>query len=218
MVVIASEFKKEIFATQPSSQAISEKGKKHNIVCIGVTGHRRLKNVQFLQKSVKKALFMIEDILKIKMENTIFTYHVISPLAEGADRLVVKEAMEWHVLDSSNNFFLDVVLPLSKEDYIRDFESTESKDEFELLFCKAHSIVTLGTTTSRNIAYENVGRYVVDNCDFLIAIWNGKPASGQGGTGDIVEYARKINRPILWINSEIGSVKKENIEFFAKKY
>jgi uncharacterized phage-like protein YoqJ len=39
-------------------------------------------------------------------------------------------------------------------------------------------------------------QWMVDNCDKLIAIWDGTP----GGTGNCVEYAKSKNREIVFIN------------------
>lgn len=118
--------------------------KKLAFVRIGVTGHRKLKNVRLLQESVQKVLSLIDDILKENLKNTPYDFHIISPLAEGADRLVVKEVMEWHASDSLDKPSLSISLPLPKEDYIKDFESAASKDEFEVLLSRALSIHTLG--------------------------------------------------------------------------
>jgi hypothetical protein len=46
-------------------------------------------------------------------------------------------------------------------------------------------------------AYRRVGHYVVDHCDLLIAIWDGQPARGRGGTADIVQYALDRHRRVL---------------------
>lgn len=86
---------------------------------------------------------------------------------------------------------LDVVLPLEKGDYLQDFETSESKAEFEELLSRARRVKQLPPTASRNEAYAQVGRYVVDHCDVLFALWDGKPAAGQGGTAEIVRYARE---------------------------
>jgi hypothetical protein len=32
---------------------------------------------------------------------------------------------------------------------------------------------------------------VVNQVEHLVAVWNGLPAAGVGGTGDVVAYARK---------------------------
>lgn len=54
----------------------------------------------------------------------------------------------------------------------------------------------------RNDGYLAVGRRVVDSSEILIAIWNGKPAMGRGGTGDIVKHAVATGHLVFWINSQ----------------
>jgi hypothetical protein len=49
----------------------------------------------------------------------------------------------------------------------------------------------------RRDAYAHAGRYIVDHCDVLIAVWDGAPSRGRGGTAEIVQYALERNRPIL---------------------
>ncbi len=172
-------------------------------VRIGVTGHRMLASEQLIRESVKSVLGKLDKMLSIP-----HTFVTLSPLAEGADRLVAKEVLEWQA--SEDNPGLEAVLPLPVDDYIRDFASKESKDEFRWFLAKAKSVLSLREATTREAAYENVGHYVVDNCDFLIAIWNGRPSKGQGGTAEIVENARRVGRHIFWINSYDGSIKEEN--------
>jgi hypothetical protein len=43
---------------------------------------------------------------------------------------------------------------------------------------------------------------VADQCDALVAVWDGQPARGRGGTADIVAYARKKRRPLAWIKMQ----------------
>ena len=44
------------------------------------------------------------------------------------------------------------------------------------------------------------GRLLVERSDRLIAVWDGLPARGPGGTADVVAYARALSRPVtvLW--------------------
>lgn len=49
-------------------------------------------------------------------------------------------------------------------------------------------------------AYMAAGKYIVENCELLIAVWNGQPAKGLGGTGDVVAYALSRRIPVLHIN------------------
>jgi len=179
-------------------------------VRIGVTGHRKLENEGLIRDSIKKVLNRIDDILKNILKKNLkhnpYSFTVISPLAEGADRIVAREVMGWNT--EGRKALLEAVLPLPEEDYMNDFETPDSKAEFKNFLKKARNVRFLEKAESRKAAYENVGRYVVDNCHFLIAIWNGKPAAGKGGTAEIVEHAMKAQRFVFWIHSEDGSIKE----------
>jgi hypothetical protein len=173
-------------------------------VVIGVTGHRKLENQPALTEAIRSAIQNINEILP-HISSTRVSLCVLSPLAEGADRLAVKEVLK--VPDST----LEVVLPLDKNDYIQDFQSSQSKKEFGKLLAQASRVTTIPTKNDRNEAYEQVGHYVVDNCDVLIALWNGKPDAGQGGTEEIVKYARLVKCPLIWIHTDMpGTVTIEH--------
>jgi hypothetical protein len=171
-----------------------EKEKANDFV-IGVTGHRKFDNQVALTGAIKSSLDIIREMAPLS-PGTPGSLVILSPLAEGADRLVVHEALR------IPGTVLEVALPMERVDYMRDFETDESKREFEELLMQAISIKTLPATGSRVHAYEQVGRYVVDRCDVLIAIWDGKPSTGRGGTQEIVQYARDNHRPLVWIHAE----------------
>lgn len=162
---------------------------------IGVTGHRKLGNQPALTEAVHSALKNIEQFIP-PLRSTPRLFCVLSALAEGADRLVATEVLK---LPGAS---LEVVLPLERDGYKKDFKTAASKKEFEALLKKAKNVRVLPSVSSRNESYERAGRYVVDHCDILIALWDGKPAGGRGGTQEIVEYARKTGRPLVWINTE----------------
>jgi hypothetical protein len=174
-------------------------------VRIGVTGHRTLASEQLIRESIKSVMGKLEEMLRLIPH----TFMAVSPLAEGADRLVAKEILAWQVPENVDKPSLEAVLPLPEADYLQDFETRESRDEFRELLALAKSTHILDKAESRETAYENVGHFVVDNCDFLIAIWNGEPSKGKGGTAEIVEYACKIERYVFWINSENGTINEE---------
>ena len=52
-------------------------------------------------------------------------------------------------------------------------------------------------------AHLTAGQAVVDRSERLVAVWDGKPARGIGGTADIVSYARQKGVPVvvLWPES-----------------
>jgi hypothetical protein len=122
-------------------------------------------------------------------------FTVVSPLAEGADRLVAREVLKDREAD------LEAPLPLPRDEYVRDFRSAESRREFDELLARAREVTVLGLGGSRESAYERAGRYVVDRCDVLIALWDGDASGGRGGTADVVAYARERDVPLIWIGA-----------------
>ena len=42
---------------------------------------------------------------------------------------------------------------------------------------------------------------MVEHADVLIAVWDGRPARGMGGTADAVAYARQRGVPVLWVHA-----------------
>src|ERR1035438_8764732 len=182
---------------------------------IGVTGQRKLENPTAVEALVKRAidaevekLFPEESRRKIKRVRQAGTaaisFRVLSPLAEGADRVVARAVLDYP------DAHLGVVLPLALEDYLEDFATEESRKEFEELLGRCRKPVPLRTrriqddrrdpgdqAELRREAYSQVGQYVVDHCDVLIAVWDGQPSRGRGGTAEIVQYAREQNRPII---------------------
>ncbi len=105
---------------------------------------------------------------------------------------------------------LDVVLPLTLEDYLEEFATEESRKEFGELLRRCRKPVPLrmrrirddrhdpgDQAELRRQAYRQAGQYVVDHCDVLIAVWDGQPSRGRGGTAETIQYALEQNRPII---------------------
>lgn len=173
---------------------------KSEILKIGVTGHRIIENEDSIRIKVREVLKGLKGKLP---SNHIL--RVISPLAEGADRIVAEEVLSDNF--SQNNQLL-AVLPLEIDDYMGDFETFESEKTFKNLINVAREVLIMKETSTREEAYLQVGKYVVEDCDVLIAIWDGKTSRGIGGTAEIVDYAQNINRQVVWINSITGETKK----------
>jgi hypothetical protein len=116
---------------------------------------------------------------------------ILSPLAEGADRLVARVALA----ALGERCTLIPPLPMEKEEYIKDFPDT--RQAFSDLAAQARQVfpVPMGRTVDptlaqgRNDCYEAVGRYVAKNSFVLLAIWDGIDNGLQGGTAAIVRHA-----------------------------
>jgi hypothetical protein len=153
-----------------------------NHLVVGVTGHRKLADPGLLAAKIDAVL---DEITREAPGQGLV---VLSPLAEGADRLVAARAL---VLPGAA---LEAVLPLDEADYERDFETDASRAEFRSLLARARRVRRLPPSSSREEAYAAAGRFVVDHCDVLVAIWDGQIANGPGGTANIVAYARSRAR------------------------
>jgi hypothetical protein len=86
---------------------------------------------------------------------------------------------------------------------VEDFEDAASRADFFALLEQASEIIELdgrrGGDAERSAAYAAVGAWVANECDILIAVWDGREASGAGGTAEVVERARQLGRPVLWL-------------------
>jgi hypothetical protein len=51
-------------------------------------------------------------------------------------------------------------------------------------------------------SYERANRAILDRSDVLIAVWDGDPARGRGGTGDVVHDALERSLPVIVIRPD----------------
>ena len=156
---------------------------------IGFTGHRAFpgEDVSSIEKMVRK----IYQDLHTKYPSTPIV--LLTSLAEGADRFGAHIAIEL-------GMEYIVPLPMKPEVYTTDFETVESKHEFQELLSKASRWFTLplveGVTEEsirepgydRNLQYAQVGAYLARYSQILIAVWDGIPIELLGGTSMVVNY------------------------------
>lgn len=173
----------------------------NNTYKVGISGHRDLKHSEMPTYRQK----LINTLKKIMAKNEDRKISVITPLAEGADRLVAECAIELGL-----NY--EVLLPMPVELYVEDFKVTQ--EAFYELCKKAISVETLplckGNTLEsiqvysdeRDKQYEEVGHQVVDRSDAMIFLWDGIDNGLKGGTAAIKKYAEGKNKLIFPIICE----------------
>ena len=152
-----------------------------------VTGHRDIP--KDLYKPLETHLTEYFATFNEMYENT--EVFLLSALADGADRIVAKAAM---------NAGIEViaVLPMPKDDYKRTFfENCGSDEEFEDLlsgtYNKDHPYVLPkleNGTSDLAEQYRRLGRFFVSHSHVLIALWDGRSPKADGGTSDVVAMAR----------------------------
>jgi CheY-like chemotaxis protein len=146
---------------------------------LGVVGHRELPAATGELRSVVR-----EILLGFRRRYPSTRIVLLSALAEGADRLAAREALD---LGCS----LVVPLPFEPEEYERDFAGSESRAQFRDLLGRAESWFVVpgaaATVTDRPQAYAACGAYIARRCVELIALWDGRE-SPVGGTGHVVSF------------------------------
>jgi hypothetical protein len=172
---------------------------------IGITGHRCLGDPEALVPAIREALRLLRDMLPEDAGSDVVLV-AVSSLAEGADRLVARELL------AESGSRLEVVLPVARTDYARDFHDAESRREFRHLLELASQVRQAPGHMAREEAYEWAGRQVVDRCDALIAVWDGEPSRGRGGTAEIVQYARDRGVPLAWVHTKGDPLVKTELD------
>jgi hypothetical protein len=151
---------------------------------IGVTGHRVIPAAAYghVQAALTDAL--------CRRQGSAEPLEVLSSLAAGSDQLFAEIAL-------SGGAQLTVVTPAA------DYETTFSPAEllrFRRLLGHARAHIVLDYEQVSDHAYYDAGVYIADHCDRMVAIWDGRPARGLGGTADIVRYTRSLGKPVsvIW--------------------
>jgi hypothetical protein len=164
-----------------------------------------------IREAVRETLTLVQEVARDEFKRASHLYQqeiaefwAVSPLAEGADRVFAEEAIK---LD----YVLECPLPFDRDEYSKDFKDASSKAKFYEQLGDAFRVLELDgqreSKSAESAAYEAVGRLVVDQCDLLIAIWDGKPDNGRGGTSDIIDFAAgKVPIICLRMDSESHEV------------
>lgn len=153
------------------------------MLSVGITGHRDLHTKHYIE--YQRSVYHRLKYLKNRYEHLT----LLSSVADGADRLVVNEAISLGIPYS-------VVLPMRYDMYIKDFDD-KSKKEFDTLLSKAEKVIVMPLAIDRNAQYELASRYISDHSDLLIALWDGTYNGLQGGTSETVKYHLNQNKQ-LW--------------------
>lgn len=166
-------------------------------VRVGVTGHRQMTDTAAARAGIQQALKRISR-----------TFHgqpwvVLSSLAEGADRLVGRLALE------NPRTQLLVPLPFPPEEFLQDFQTATSRGDFHELLRRASETRLMKKSdrtgprpfarSESDEAYVAASRHILDNCDILLALWDGAASDKPGGTAWVVQQARGQGKPLAWV-------------------
>lgn len=180
---------------------------------IGVVGHRELEEEAPLSDAVRDQVrAVLDERLGLPKESsTPLKLAVVSPLAEGADRIVVREVLA-EAASRSDEARLEVILPMEREEYSADQGfSGPVLNEYGELLEEATLVTELaeGRAASR---YRHAGHAIVNRCDVLLALWSGEPSGGEGGSAETLLYAAARWRPCIWIQTTDPRQIRHNLE------
>jgi hypothetical protein len=156
---------------------------------VAVTGHRDLSPAEIpgIRTRVREFLCAMRDAYPGRL------VAVMSPLAEGADRLVAEEAL-------ALGLPLHVPLPMPRALYVLDFKSSESVEQFDRLCAAAVEVYELPLTPGNTVAsireqgknrsrqYAQAGVFLCAHCHVLLALWDGNESHQLGGTSQVVRF------------------------------
>jgi hypothetical protein len=156
---------------------------------IGITGHQKIANPDNWPWVAKE------------LKNTLNKFNPpiigLSCLALGADQLFART-----VLDTGGQFI--AILPFPG--YENVFHG-EAQYEYLSLLSKATSTICLERSDETDEeAYLLAGKVILEQSDVLVAIWDGMPAEGLGGTGDVVSAAIQSKIKVIQINPDTRTV------------
>lgn len=157
---------------------------------VGITGHRKLGSSE---RWVGETLHALLDLL-VAHEKV-----AISALAVGADTLFAETALRLDVP-------LEAVIPYA--DYVADFPVGPPREKYEELVERAITVHRLPHVVKSSEAYMSAGKWIVDHCDLLFAVYDGRDPENTGGTADVVQYARDEGTRIVRVDPVARAVSR----------
>lgn len=195
-----------------------------------ITGHRDIPAARHadLQRVITRLLDAVRAQLLAAMADSpldtarALSCRFVSALAPGADQIGAQAALG--TADIAPAWHLHAVLPFPLPIYrelaeaaLRDHEMAQAEIDTALaaigdLADKAHRVLELADWQPgaesplaqdwKSRRYATIGQMLVRQADLLIALWDGNPARGRGGTADVVAEARRSGVPVIWIDLE----------------
>jgi hypothetical protein len=161
----------------------------------GITGHQRLDD--------PKAWDWVASVMRDELSRMAPPLVAVSSLAVGADQLLARLVLE-------RGGMIHAVLPFANIE--RTFAPKDRPAYRDL--AKQVTVEVLDTPGTDEDAYLAAGKRVVQLSDIMLAVWNGKPAKGRGGTADVVAYAVHRGLPLVHIEPMSRTVRCRGSRLF----
>ncbi len=164
---------------------------------VGFSGHRSVDNPQGVARAIATALESLR-------REAPGEWLALSSVADGSDQIFVAQArslgLSWHA-----------ILPLPKAEFQKDF-SPADWSAVETMLTHAEHVRVITENGTRDDAYLDCGMETVNGADVLLAVWDGQPARGKGGTADVVAYAQALGKPVVVIDAVTLEIRRDNFD------
>ncbi len=149
---------------------------------VGITGHRGLP--EDIADRVREAIHA--ELAQYAADGLVG----VSCIADGPDAWFARA-----VLDLGGR--IEVVVPA---DAYRDGLPESHHAVYDDLIASAAAVHRTGLAESTSEAHMAGSELMVGLVERLVAVWDGAPARGYGGTADVVAHARRVGTPVrvLW--------------------
>jgi hypothetical protein len=164
---------------------------------IGFTGHRHIADPAALEGALRRVFGEFTAGQGVE-------WLALSSAAAGADLAFARAAL-------AQGISWEAILPLAPAAFAQDF-SPEDWRQVQSLLAEAEAVRVIGERATREDAYLDCGMETVNRSDLLVAVWDGAPARGRGGTAEIVAYARELRRPLIIVNAHTLAITRENLD------
>lgn len=120
---------------------------------------------------------------------------LVCGLASGADTVLAEAAR-------ASGWSLVATLPFARNDFEQDFAAADLP-RFRALLSQAVIVSELNGDHGRGgEPYAEIGRQIVEQSDILLAVWDGLPPRGPGGTGEVVQLALDRRVPVAVLSPD----------------
>lgn len=148
---------------------------------IGVTGHMNL---------TPSSTVLVREALHAHLAAVDGGIVGVSCIARGADSLFAEA-----VLAVGGD--LEVVL--ASRDYREAKVKPDHTEQFDRLMKAAVTVRLMNFDHASREAYEAANEAVLSSVEELVAVWDGQPGTGSGGTAEVVAEARERGLPVTVI-------------------
>lgn len=176
---------------QPSGPAI----RLPTVLPIGFTGHRNLSDES-------QSRNLIYELLRDRKQSSPALLYGVSSAASGGDLLFAESCIELGIP-------LRILLPAPKNQFREDFDES-SWLRAEQVFRQALSVEVIDGGECREERYYHCSLETVRLSRLMVALWDGEPSRGPGGTAETVSFAESLGMPVIWIHSVTGAVRNLN--------